>query len=227
MKKGCLFFVVGLLILGLTLKLLAVMAPILVILSGVGVWMYSSKSPNPKMRNISFITLIGSIIVSILFTPLLFKDSREENNINSSTTSTSTIVSTTSESKRESSTDSTKDSDATTNTVESVADNRTENSEPDKPVVPETSESTEPVEQETSEPTEPVVQESVESAEIHQPETTEPVTQDRIVYVARNGEADVYWYDMNNMPKQTNFNNVVQMTEQEAINLQKRHTTKE
>lgn len=118
MKKGCLYFVGGVLILGLTLKLLAVTAPILVILSGVGVWLYTSRNPNLTMRNISLITLICSLVVSILFTPLLFKETRKESNITSSTTSNSTLVSTTSESKIESSIEKTKESDATKNTVE-------------------------------------------------------------------------------------------------------------
>lgn len=224
MKKGCLYFVGGVLILGLTLKLLAVTAPILVILSGVGVWLYTSRNPNPTMRNISLITLICSLVVSILFTPLLFKETRKESNITSSTTSNSTLVSTTSESKIESSIEKTKESDATKNTVESVDDNKTEKSETAEPAVTETSESTEPVEQETSEP---VVQERVESTEVNQAETTEPNTQDRIVYVASNGTSGVYWYDISNMPNNTNLNNVVRMTEQEAIDLGKRHTIKE
>ena len=224
MKKGCLYFVGGILILGLTLKLLAVTAPILVILSGVGVWMYSIRNPNTKMRNLSLITLICSIIVSILFTPLLFKESREENNINSSITSTSTLVSTTSESQIESSTEPTKESDTATNTGESADGNKTETTEP---VIQETSESVEPITQETSEPAEYAVQERVASAEVNQTETTEPVTQDRIVYVASNGTSDVYWYNMSNMPKNTNLNNVIQMTEQEAINSGKRHAIKE
>ncbi len=49
----------------------------------------------------------------------------------------------------------------------------------------------------------------------------------RTVYVARQGTADVYWYDINNMPANTNFGNVVTMTESEAIAQGKRHTLKE
>ncbi|HFI2692591.1 TPA: DNA/RNA non-specific endonuclease [Streptococcus suis] len=384
MKKGCLYFVGGIFVLGIVLMLLAVIAPVLVILSGIGVWLYSSRSPNPKMRNLSLITLLCSIIVSILLTPSLFKkNSSEENKANSSTTSISTLVSTTSESNIMSSTEPTKDSTIqyalTVNDLDSLnratgatiilqAQHKPTENRKDKitvdPVgwhnyefyfedgskkawlmnrghlisyqfsglndeirnlVPMTTwlnsgnydgtnadntdsmfyyeqklnnwleqhptswlfyrvtpiysgqeliprqikiEYAEMIDEEEYQPidiggkatlTNSGISEvilnnhspnatvdyltgtainTVESAEVqqraaaaaaqvNQAETAEPVVQDRIVYVARNGTAEVYWYDINNMPKKTNFNNVVQMTEQEAINLGKRHTTKE
>lgn len=49
----------------------------------------------------------------------------------------------------------------------------------------------------------------------------------RIVYVARQGTADVYWYNIDNMPSNTNWGNVVEMTEAEALAQGKRHTMKE
>ena len=49
----------------------------------------------------------------------------------------------------------------------------------------------------------------------------------RTVYVARHGTADVYWYDINSMPNNTNKANVVTMTEADALAQGKRHTTKE
>ena len=51
--------------------------------------------------------------------------------------------------------------------------------------------------------------------------------QERTVYVARNGTADVYWYNLDNMPRNTRFDRVVTMTEADAINAGKRHTSKE
>ncbi|MCS4488140.1 DNA/RNA non-specific endonuclease [Streptococcus sciuri] len=47
------------------------------------------------------------------------------------------------------------------------------------------------------------------------------------VYVARQGTADVYWYSKANMPSNTNWGNVVTMSEAEAIAAGKRHTSKE
>ncbi len=51
--------------------------------------------------------------------------------------------------------------------------------------------------------------------------------QERTVYVARNGTADVYWYSLDNMPRNTRFGRVVTMTEADAINAGKHHTSKE
>ncbi len=48
-----------------------------------------------------------------------------------------------------------------------------------------------------------------------------------VVYVARNGNADVYWYSKENMPANTNFSKVMEMSEEQALSLGKRHTTKE
>lgn len=53
------------------------------------------------------------------------------------------------------------------------------------------------------------------------------ISEDRIVYIARNGTADVYWYSKDRMPYNTNFSNVIEVTEQEAIAMGKRHTSKE
>ena len=59
----------------------------------------------------------------------------------------------------------------------------------------------------------------------------EPVAPTRqlapVVYVARNGSADVYWYSKDSMPRNTNFAKVVEMSEEQALSLGKRHTSKE
>lgn len=61
-----------------------------------------------------------------------------------------------------------------------------------------------------------------------EPEPAQPTQEEsRTVYVARQGTADVYWYDINHMPKNTNKSNVVTMSEADAISQGKRHTTKE
>ena len=84
-----------------------------------------------------------------------------------------------------------------------------------------------PVETQPSQALQP--SQSVEPAQPVQP--VEPAAPSRqlapVVYVARNGSADVYWYSLDNMPRNTNFSKVVQMTEEQALNLGKRHTSKE
>ena len=60
------------------------------------------------------------------------------------------------------------------------------------------------------------------------PEPAQPtLDEDRIVYVARNGSAAVYWYDINRMPSNTNFKRVVSMTESQAKAAGKRPSLRE
>lgn len=49
----------------------------------------------------------------------------------------------------------------------------------------------------------------------------------KTVYIARKGEAKVYWFDKNKMPSSTNFDNVISMTEDEAIKKGKKHSPEE
>lgn len=48
-----------------------------------------------------------------------------------------------------------------------------------------------------------------------------PGDSDRVVYVANNGNADVYWVNKSNMPANTNLDTVREMSEKEAIKLGK------
>lgn len=84
-----------------------------------------------------------------------------------------------------------------------------------------------PIETQPSQAPQP--SQSVEPAQPVQPvEPTKPSRQlAPVVYVARNGSADVYWYSLDNMPRNTNFSKVVQMSEEQALSLGKRHTGKE
>ncbi|MDR1018511.1 MAG: DNA/RNA non-specific endonuclease [Lachnospiraceae bacterium] len=47
------------------------------------------------------------------------------------------------------------------------------------------------------------------------------------VYVTGGGSSDVYWFSKDNMPSNTNMNNIVTMTEQEAKDQGKRHSLKD
>ena len=70
-------------------------------------------------------------------------------------------------------------------------------------------------------------QQSVASSESVVANTSTERQLAEVVYIARHGKADVYWYSKDNMPRNTNFSKVIEMSEQEALNLGKRHTTKE
>lgn len=58
-------------------------------------------------------------------------------------------------------------------------------------------------------------------------EATVNQEEQRTVYVAKKGKSDVYWYNKANMPHNTNWGNVVEMTEAQAKRLGKRHSSKE
>ena len=58
-------------------------------------------------------------------------------------------------------------------------------------------------------------------------ETTVNQEEYRTVYVAKKGKSDVYWYVKENMPSNTNWGNVVEMTEAQAKRSGKRHSSKE
>ena len=70
-------------------------------------------------------------------------------------------------------------------------------------------------------------QAAAEQAQAEQVQAQQTQAEQRTVYVARQGTADVYWYNKSSMPANTNFGNVVQMTEADATSQGKRHTSKE
>ena len=58
-------------------------------------------------------------------------------------------------------------------------------------------------------------------------EATVNQEEQRTVYVAKKGKSDVYWYIKGNMPSNTNWDNVVEMTEAQAKSQGKRHSSRE
>ena len=58
-------------------------------------------------------------------------------------------------------------------------------------------------------------------------ETTTIQKEEKIVYVAKKGKSNVYWYHKGNMPPNTNWDNVVEMTEDQAKSQGKRHSSRE
>ncbi|WP_424555764.1 DNA/RNA non-specific endonuclease [Streptococcus agalactiae] len=57
-------------------------------------------------------------------------------------------------------------------------------------------------------------------------DTNNVAPKNRIVYVANKGRSNTYWYSLENI-KNANTANIVQMTEQEALNQHKHHSTTE
>ncbi|EFQ57179.1 hypothetical protein HMPREF9176_0898 [Streptococcus downei F0415] len=127
------------------------------------------------------------------------------------------------------SSDSTSSSHSTTQITEQVS--TSSNSSSSTTEVSKSSEQTQPSSTTSTEESSSAVQSEPSSQPQPAPQTPDeggtPQEQDRIVYVARDGTADVYWYSMDNMPANTNKSRVVQMKESDAIAAGKRHTMKE
>ncbi|HEK9329383.1 TPA: DNA/RNA non-specific endonuclease, partial [Streptococcus equi subsp. equi] len=58
-------------------------------------------------------------------------------------------------------------------------------------------------------------------------EDDENISLQNTVYVASNGQSNVYWYSKENMPKNVNLDKVVEMSEQTALARGKHHSTQE
>ncbi|EHI70188.1 DNA/RNA non-specific endonuclease [Streptococcus ictaluri] len=78
-------------------------------------------------------------------------------------------------------------------------------------------------------------EELIETEDTNAADTTEEATAETAsdaasqttVYVASNGRSDVYWYKKENMPSSANLDRVMEMTEQEALNRGKKHSSSE
>lgn len=75
--------------------------------------------------------------------------------------------------------------------------------------------------------TQEIEQQEQEQQAQQEAEQQEAIQDDRIVYVTGGGKSDVYWYGTNDMPWNTNKDNIVTMTESEAIAAGKRHSLTE
>ncbi|EFY02227.1 DNA/RNA non-specific endonuclease [Streptococcus dysgalactiae subsp. dysgalactiae] len=58
-------------------------------------------------------------------------------------------------------------------------------------------------------------------------DTTTDLDNQRIVYVASNGSSPVYWYHKENLPAGVNLDRLVEMTEQDALSRDKKHSSTE
>ena len=72
-----------------------------------------------------------------------------------------------------------------------------------------------------------LVENAITVKEAQTTESTIASQEDRVVYVTGGGKSDVYWYSTENMPWNTNKNNIIQMKESEAIAAGKRHSQTE
>ena len=235
-----LFIKIGLVLLGIIL--LIALPTLYLVLSGVGIWYFVKKSPDIRKRNLMIGLFIVSFVAVALQTPTVTKKiSSFQSETKQTTTSTTSATSTTDasssieEAKRVEEEKKAKEKAEEERIAKEKAANELQ--EKGETLVKQLEES-----QDTSQvksakeivnqvenndkkaellgridAVESFISQKEEEKRIAREAETKAQQQDRIVYVAKNGQAKVYWYNKDRMPSNTNKANVVEMTEADAI----------
>ena len=222
--------------------LLIALPTLYLVLSGVGVWYFVKKAPDIRKRNLMIGLFIVSFVAIALQTPTVTKKTSssqsETKQTMTSTTSTSSTTDTSSsieEAKRIEDEKKAKEKAEEERIAKEKAANELQ--EKGETLVKQLEES-----QDTSQvksakeivnqvenndkkaellgridAVESFISQKEEEKRIAREAETKAQQQDRIVYVAKNGQAKVYWYNKDRMPSNTNKANVVEMTEADAI----------
>ena len=222
--------------------LLIALPTLYLVLSGVGVWYFVKKAPNIRKRNLMIGLFIVSFVAAALQTPTVTKKtSPSQSETKQTMTSTASTSSTTDtspsieEAKRVEEEKKAKEKAEEERIAKEKAANELQ--EKGETLVKQLEES-----QDTSQvksakeivnqvenndkkaellgridAVESFISQKEEEKRIAREAETKAQQQDRIVYVAKNGQAKVYWYNKDRMPSNTNKANVVEMTEADAI----------
>ena len=234
------FIKIGLVLLGIIL--LIALPTLYLVLSGVGVWYFVKKAPDIRKRNLMIGLFIVSFVAAALQTPTVTKKtSPSQSETKQTMTSTASTSSTTDtspsieEAKRVEEEKKAKEKAEEERIAKEKAANELQ--EKGETLVKQLEES-----QDTSQvksakeivnqvenndkkaellgridAVESFISQKEEEKRIAREAETKAQQQDRIVYVAKNGQAKVYWYNKDRMPSNTNKANVVEMTEADAI----------
>ncbi|WP_399553678.1 deoxyribonuclease [Streptococcus pseudopneumoniae] len=222
--------------------LLIALPTLYLVLSGVGVWYFVKKAPDIRKRNLMIGLFIVSFVAAALQTPTVTKKtSPSQSETKQTMTSTASTSSTTDtspsieEAKRVEEEKKAKEKAEEERIAKEKAANELQ--EKGETLVKQLEES-----QDTSQvksakeivnqvenndkkaellgridAVESFISQKEEEKRIAREAETKAQQQDRIVYVAKNGQAKVYWYNKDRMPSNTNKANVVEMTEADAI----------
>ena len=244
------FIKIGLVLLGIIL--LIALPTLYLVLSGVGIWYFVKKVPDIRKRNLMIGLFVVSFIVVSLQTPTVTKKiSSSQSETKQTAASTAKVESTTDAS---SSTEEAKRVDEEKKAKEKAEEERiakekavNELQEKGETLVKQLEESQDASQVKSVKETvnqienndkkaelldrigavESLISQKEEERRIAREAETKAQQQDRIVYVAKNGQAKVYWYNKDSMPSNTNKANVVEMTEADAIAAGKRLSKKE
>ena len=243
------FIKIGLVLLGIIL--LIALPTLYLVLSGVGIWYFVKKVSDIRKRNLMIGLFVVSFVVVSLQTPTVTKKiSSSQSETKQTAASTAKVESTTDAS---SSTEEAKRVEEEKKAKEKAEEERiakekaaNELQEKGETLVKQLEESQDASQVKSAKETVNQIENNDKKAEllgridaveslISQKEEkriareaeTKAQQQDRIVYVAKNGQAKVYWYNKDSMPSNTNKANVVEMIEADAIAAGKRLSKKE
>ena len=244
------FIKIGLVLLGIIL--LIALPTLYLVLSGVGIWYFVKKAPDIRKRNLMIGLFVVSFVVVSLQTPTVTKKiSSSQSETKQTAASTAKVESTTDAS---STTEEAKRVDEEKKAKEKAEEERiakekavNELQEKGETLVKQLEESQDASQVKSAKETvnqienndkkaelldrigavESLISQKEEERRIAREAETKAQQQDRIVYVAKNGQAKVYWYNKDSMPSNTNKANVVEMTEADAIAAGKRLSKKE
>ena len=244
------FIKIGLVLLGIIL--LIALPTLYLVLSGVGIWYFVKKVPDIRKRNLMIGLFVVSFVVVSLQTPTATKKiSSSQSETKQTAASTAKVESTTDAS---STTEEAKRVDEEKKAKEKAEEERIakekaakELQEKGETLVKQLEDSQDASQVKSAKETvnqienndkkaelldrigavESLISQKEEERRIAREAETKAQQQDRIVYVAKNGQAKVYWYNKDSMPSNTNKANVVEMTEADAIAAGKRLSKKE
>ena len=247
--KRMLFIKIGLVLLGIIL--LIALPTLYLVLSGVGIWYFVKKVPDIRKRNLMIGLFVVSFVVVSLQTPTVTKKiSSSQSETKQTVASTAKVDSTTATS---SSTEEAKRVDEEKKAKEKAEEERiakekaaNELQEKGETLVKQLEESQDASQVKSAkeivnqvenndkkaellgriDAVESLISQKEEEKRIAREAETKAQQQDRIVYVAKNGQSKVYWYNKDRMPSNTNKANVVEMTEADAIAAGKRLSKK-
>lgn len=248
--KRILFIKIGIVLLGIIL--LIALPTLYLVLSGVGIWYFVKKAPDIRKRNLMIGLFIVSFVAVALQTPTVTKktssaqsETKQTVTSTSSTTSTTDTSSSIEEAKRIEDEKKAKEKAEEERIAKEKAANELQ--EKGEALVKQLEESQDANQVKSAKETVNQIENNDKKAElidrigaveslISQKEEEKRIAreaeikaqqQDRIVYVAKNGQAKVYWYNKDRMPSNTNKANVVEMTEADAIATGKTPSKKE
>ncbi|BBP09238.1 deoxyribonuclease [Streptococcus sp. 116-D4] len=244
------FIKIGLVLLGIVL--LIALPTLYLVLSAVGIWYFVKKVPDIRKRNLMIGLFVVSFVVVSLQTPTVTKKISSSQSETKQTAASTTKV----ESKTDasSSTEETKRVEEEKKAKEKAEEDRiakekvaNELQEKGEILVKQLEESQDASQVKSAKETvnqienndkkaellgridavESFISQKEEEKRIAREAETKAQQQDRIVYVAKNGQAKVYWYNKDRMPSKTDKANVVEMTEADAIAAGKTPSKKE